>query len=106
MKKIIINLFHISASALFFNFNAAGQSYGNNMVQVDDSPFMRFAIYSGDVNQDGIVNIVDNQLIDNDIYNFTRGYVRTDLNGDNIVDLADASIVYNNAFNFVIKVTP
>jgi hypothetical protein len=85
--------------------NAANKSYGGNIVQVDNSP-VRFAIYSGDVNQDGIVDATDALLIDNDINNYVTGYVDTDVNGDYSVDATDALIVDNNANNFVGKVTP
>ncbi|MDQ3022715.1 MAG: hypothetical protein M3R36_19445 [Bacteroidota bacterium] len=95
-----------SSGTLTYDFTpAANKAYGNNMIQVDPSP-VKFGIYSGDVNQDGIIDLTDNELIDNDSYNFVTGYVRTDVNGDNIVDLADAAIADNNALNFVGKVTP
>jgi len=89
-----------------YNFtNASAQAYGNNMKQVDTSP-VYFAIYSGDVNQDGTVDLSDLGFIDNDASNFVTGYVRTDVNGDGVVDIADAAITDNNVFNFVSKVTP
>ncbi|MEO8210428.1 MAG: metallophosphoesterase [bacterium] len=95
-----------ASGTLTYNFtSAANKAYGNNQKQIDVSP-VAFGIYSGDVNQDGIVDITDNELIDNDSYNFATGYVRTDVNGDNIVDVADVAIADNNAFNFVIKLTP
>ena len=84
---------------------SAAQAYGSNMVQVDASP-VTFAIYSGDVNQDGFVDGSDGSLVDNDAFNFIGGYVSTDVNGDFIVDGSDAAIVDNNGFNFVGKVTP
>lgn len=76
-----------------------------NEVQVDDSP-LRFAIYSSDVNQDGIVDGTDSALIDNDAANFLAGYLSTDINGDNFIDESDASIADNNASNFVSMVRP
>ncbi|MBK9334387.1 MAG: hypothetical protein IPM96_18760 [Ignavibacteria bacterium] len=81
------------------------KAYGNNMILVDESP-VKFGIYSGDVNQDGIIDIVDGSLIDNDAFNFASGYVSTDLNGDEIIDVADAVYTDNNSFNFIGKVTP
>jgi len=93
-------------SLLTFDFTpAASQAFGNNMKQVDTSP-VRFAIYGGDVNQDGIVDGTDASLVDNDAFNFVTGYVTTDVNGDDIVDGSDAAIVDNNATNFVAKITP
>jgi hypothetical protein len=95
-----------TASQLTYNFsNASAQAFGNNMIQVDTSP-MRFAIYNGDVDQDGVVDATDAGAIDNDASNFVVGYVNTDLTGDNVTDASDAAIADNNAFNFVIKITP
>ena len=89
-----------------YNFTtAASQAFGNNMKQVDSSP-TRFAIYSGDVNQDGVVDGTDASVIDNDAFNFVKGYVAGDVNGDEIVDGSDAAVVDNNAANFVGKITP
>ncbi len=65
-----------------------------------------FAIFSGDVNQDGAVDLSDLSLIDNDVFNFASGYVITDINGDNVTDLADYSLADNNAANFVVKILP
>ncbi|MBK8983684.1 MAG: FG-GAP repeat protein [Ignavibacteria bacterium] len=83
----------------------SSKEYGSNEIQIDLSP-IRFGIYSGDVNQDGTVDLTDGSLIDNDAFNFVSGYVPTDVNGDGIVDLADAVFTDNNGFNFVSKITP
>jgi len=42
------------------------------MIQVDASP-VNFAIYRGDVNQDGVVDGSDEALLDNDASNFATG---------------------------------
>ena len=80
-------------------------AYGNNSILVDNSP-VRYAIYSGDVNQDGVVDATDALLIDNDANNFLTGYINTDVNGDYSVDATDALIVDNNSANFVSKIIP
>ena len=91
---------------LTYNFSTNSlQAYGSNEIQVDVSP-LRFAVYSGDTNQDGIVDATDAGAIDNDASNFVSGYVNTDLTGDAIVDASDAAIADNNASNFVSKITP
>ena len=90
------------------NYNlssSSSQAYGSNQIQVDTSP-VRFGIYSGDVNQDGVIDIADGSLIDNDAFNFESGYLATDVNGDGVIDLADAVFADNNGFNFVGKITP
>ena len=83
----------------------ANKAYGNNLSLVDNSP-VRFAMFSGDVNQDGTVDASDLSLIDNDAVNFVTGYVSTDLNGDNFVDATDFSLADNNALNFVSVIRP
>lgn len=90
-------------STLNYSFTSAQtQAYGNNTVIKGT----KFTIYSGDVNQDGAVDLADLTIIDNDANNFESGYVPSDVNGDYVVDVSDAAITDNNAFNFVIKVTP
>ena len=76
---------------------------GNNQVQVAPGVF---AIYSGDVNQDGSIDGSDFLIIDNDIQNFGGGYIVTDLNGDGSVDGLDFLIVDVNIQNFIGVVTP
>lgn len=96
----------IPGSAMNYNFtDALNKALGDNMKQVDAAP-VRFAIFSGDVNQDGIVDLTDNQLIDNDANNFLSGYVTTDLTGDNFVDINDGAIADNNGYNFVNVIRP
>ena len=81
-------------------------AYGNNEIQVDASPYNVFAFYSGDVNQDGFIDLTDVLTIYNDANNFLTGYVVTDLTGDSIVDLTDLLIAYNNSVNFVSVIKP
>lgn len=90
-------------SEINYNFtSSSSQAFGNNMILKGT----KYCIFSGDVNQDGTVDLTDLSLIDNDAYNFVSGYVSTDLTGDNFVDLDDLSIADNNAYNFVSVITP
>ncbi|MBI5728119.1 MAG: T9SS type A sorting domain-containing protein, partial [Ignavibacteriales bacterium] len=66
----------------------------------------RWCLYSGDANQDGIVDFGDLTLIDNDSYNFMSGYLVTDVNGDQYVDFGDLTICDNNSYNFVQVMKP
>jgi len=83
----------------------ANKAYGSNQVLVDASP-VKFGIYSGDVNQEGNVDLTDLLLVYNDAGTFVTGYVKTDVNGDNITDLSDVIITSNNAGKFVVKEIP
>ncbi|MFZ1320716.1 MAG: hypothetical protein WAT71_04095 [Ignavibacteria bacterium] len=103
-SKFGVNFFDDNTMNYDFAF-AANQAFGDNQTQVDASP-LRFAIWSGDVNQDGFIDVTDGGLIDNDAANFTTGYVPTDVNGDDIVDVEDAVFADNNGLNFVGKITP
>ncbi|MBK9227587.1 MAG: hypothetical protein IPL67_11190 [Ignavibacteria bacterium] len=90
------------------NYNMSDQqnrAFGNNLKQIDNSP-VRFAIFSGDVNQDGFVDGSDMSNIDNDAFNFVSGYVASDVNGDGTVDGSDGSITENNSFAFVGSIKP
>ena len=96
----------ISGTTMNYDFtDLASKAFGNNMQQVDNSP-LTFGIYSGDVTQDGIIDLSDIAVIDNDIFNFITGYVPSDLNADGLVDLTDMTYADNNAFNTIQKVTP
>ncbi len=90
-------------NSLSYNFTASSfQAFGNNLILKGT----KYCIYSGDVNQDGIIDASDLSLVDNDVFNSVSGYVLTDVNGDNFVDASDLSIVDNNAFNSVIMRRP
>ncbi|MCB0728212.1 MAG: hypothetical protein KDD00_12160, partial [Ignavibacteriae bacterium] len=95
-----------SAGTMTYDFsNAANKAFGNNQIQIDLSP-LKFAIYSGDQNQDGNVDLSDIVNVSNEAAYFTSGYFPTDMNGDNITDLNDVVITSNNASSFVAKIVP
>ncbi len=81
---------------------ASSQAYGNNLSQVGSE----FFGYSGDVNQDGLVDASDASIVGNDAFTGLSGYNASDVNGDGFVDGSDALFVDNNAFAFVQKLTP
>lgn len=91
---------------LNFDFSVSnGHAYGANQTQVDQIPIV-YAIFSGDVNQDRIVDLSDVLNIYNDANTFTSGYKVTDLTGDNFTDLTDILIAYNNSAAFVTVLRP
>jgi len=65
-----------------------------------------YAIYSGDVNQDGTVDASDMAKIDNDNSIFAFGYNSTDINGDGASDASDIAIVDNNQQLFLFYARP
>lgn len=84
---------------------SVSKAFGNNMIQVDNSP-VKYAVYNGDVNQNATIDLSDVILVYNDATNFVSGYNVTDVNGDNISDLSDVLITYNNSSNFVSVIRP
>jgi hypothetical protein len=81
---------------------AVTQAFGSNAVLKNT----KWCLYSGDVNQDGIVDFSDISAIDNDSFNFVSGYVTTDITGDFFVDFTDLSIGDNNSFSFIGVINP
>ncbi|MBK8553134.1 MAG: hypothetical protein IPL53_19575 [Ignavibacteria bacterium] len=81
-------------------------AYGNNLKLLTSSPFPVYGIYSGDVNQDGIVDASDLSQVENDAGNSLSGYVTSDVTGDDFVDAGDVSIVENNSLAGVSVITP
>lgn len=83
---------------------ASTQAYAGNQKEVATGVW---AFFSGDLSpQDGLIDVTDQGLIDNDIFNFVSGYAVTDITGDGLVDVTDQGIVDNNIFNFVGSLHP
>lgn len=100
------NLFNYLNPSISYDFtNSASQAYGSNQIQVSSNPSI-FAVYSGDVNQDGVIDILDAGMIDDDAFNYATGNLVTDLNGDMFVDVLDRAIADNNAFNYIGVIRP
>jgi lysophospholipase L1-like esterase len=66
----------------------------------------KYAIFSGDVNQDGSINLVDLQQAENSAKFIGLGYLNDDLNGDGVVDIFDLQIIDNNKILFLNKARP
>lgn len=90
-------------SVINYDFtNSITQAFGNNMKPKGS----KYCIFTGDENQDGIIDSED--IIDTytDAVNLSSGYLATDMNGDNFTDASDITIVYNNLINVVVKIVP
>ncbi len=93
----------VSGGVYLYDFTKSDlQAYGNNLTLKGS----KYCIYSGDVNQDGFIDLSDLLAILNDAGNFITGYVNTDLDADNIIELKDVLIAYNNSVNSVSVMTP
>ncbi|MBK7213178.1 MAG: carboxypeptidase regulatory-like domain-containing protein [Bacteroidales bacterium] len=92
-----------AGSTITYNFDLDTKAFGSNLAP---RPGGYWAIYSGDVNQDGLIDSSDMISVDNDAGNFSAGYMATDLNGDGLVDSGDMILLDNNAANFISTVHP
>ena len=103
MKKIVL----ICLGMLFANLlqaqTATNNAYADNQVEVEPGVF---AIYSGDINQDGFIDPFDYSILQSDVLSFAFGYVASDLNGDGFVDPYDYAIYQQNSLNFVSSIHP
>lgn len=87
-----------------YNFTTSdSKAFGNNQVEVKNGVY---ALYSGDMNQDGAIYAFDYVVIDPDISNGSSGYLSTDLNGDGSVDAFDYVILDPNIYSGIGASTP
>jgi hypothetical protein len=89
-----------SNTIITYAFDAPSKVYGNNIKEID-AIFGYYAIFGGDVTQDGYVDSGDYPDLVNDNYNYRTGYLVTDINGDSYVDSGDYPILVNNNYNYV-----
>lgn len=88
----------------YYDFSyAASQAYGSNQVEVASGVW---ALYSGDLNDDENIDLLDASILETDINSFKFGYYATDINGDGNVDLLDSPIVETNINNFIFSSHP
>ncbi len=81
--------------------DAQNKAYGDNLILVSTTP-VKWALYGGDVNQDGYVDPLDLSIVDQASFNYVSGRgVPADVNGDGYVDPLDLSITDQNSFNYV-----
>lgn len=94
----------ISASTPLYDFtNLASKAYGSNMILIEPGVW---ALYTGDINQDGNIDTIDYPIYEADTNNFVSGDIETDLNGDGNVDTIDYPLFELNANNFVSVMHP
>jgi hypothetical protein len=82
------------AGPFVYDFStAASQAYGSNMKQMGTV----YAVWAGDVTQDGHVDGSDMAAVDNASTLILKGYNAEDANGDGSVDGSDMAIIDNNS---------
>jgi hypothetical protein len=66
----------------------------------------KYALFSGDIDQDGTINSNDLQQIENNSKSLQFGYLKNDVNGDGVIDIFDMQMVENNKILFINKARP
>jgi len=91
-----------AGATISYDFSAASSAFGDNEILINGV----YCLYSGDVNQDGIIESSDMIAIDNLVSSFGAGYIPEDVNGDGLIDSSDMIMVDNNATVFIGSVLP
>ena len=82
-----------STSGSYDFTTAVNKAYGNNQALFSDG---LAAIYSGDVNQDNIINSTDFNIVNASVSLLLVGYQTSDLTGDNCIEASDYSLIENH----------
>lgn len=94
----------ILTQAMTYNFSTtATAAFGSNQTEIEAGIW---ALYVGDINQDGVVDGLDYNDWETDNNNFGTGYLATDINGDGIVDGLDFLFWELNNNDFVGTIKP
>ena len=84
--------------------NNISKAYGSNQTAVGNG---QYALFSGDINQDGYIDGSDYPAFDADSQNGIFGmYIATDLNGDGYVDGSDYPLFDANSQYGIYSITP
>ena len=87
-------------STINYALSTNTQAYGDYLKNVNGT-FPNYVIYTGDVNQDKSVGVLDMTAVDNKSKSFATGYLVEDINGDGSVGVLDMTIIDNNSKLFV-----
>jgi hypothetical protein len=96
----------VGASPVTYDFSdLQTKAFGNNMVKLSTTPDI-YGLYSGELNADENIDVLDLGILEIDVSNFLFGYEASDINGDGNVDILDNPILENNVNNFIYSVHP
>jgi hypothetical protein len=79
------------------------RAIGDNQVFLGNG---RYGLYSGDVNQDGAVDINDLSATIDQVRKGATGYIPEDINGDGFTDINDLSTVIDNVRKGIVIMAP
>ncbi len=77
--------------------------FGANTIELESGVY---GLYSGDVNQDEVIDATDAVNLINDVENSAFGALTTDLNGDGAIDNTDIPFLLNNSGNSIFSNKP
>jgi len=88
----------VGSTPLTYDFTTdITQAFEDNMLDLEGNGSV-FAFFSGDINQDDVIDGSDAIDLENDIFNSEFGVKITDLNGDGSVDTSDSPYFQNNQY--------
>ncbi|MBL7771825.1 MAG: PKD domain-containing protein [Chitinophagaceae bacterium] len=93
----------LSDTVVYDMTTSSVQAYGGNLIEITNGVF---GLFSGDINQDGSIDVFDYLIMDPDIVAGSFGYFSTDLNGDGSVDAFDFLVVENHIAEGITANTP
>jgi hypothetical protein len=94
-------------SSNLYDFTIASNTFTNGLnIPQKLMPDSNYAMFSGDVNQDGTIDIFDLQNLENAVILFEFGYLVNDCNADGIEDVFDMQIIENNSDLFLYYARP
>ena len=102
-SEFILEIFALTFLSIENDFTtSSNKAFGNNLKLVGS----KYCIYSGDVNQDGIIASQDLNSVFTDNTNGITGYTATDLNGDMYTESDDLIKVFMNNYLGVTRKKP
>ena len=82
-----------NTTALYDFSSSVNMAFGSNMIGIGSIA----AIFSGDIDRDGLIDSSDMAIVDNDAAYAVNGYLDADINGDGLVDASDFAFLDNNS---------
>lgn len=86
-------VFFSGTTAEYYFSNTATNTFSENVKDLGDG---NFALFSGDTDQNGQIELNDNVNVGNSALLFSSGYLPNDLNGDGVIESVDFGLVENN----------
>lgn len=96
---------NFSENVINYSFNSLESVYGSNLKSMENGFYV---IYSGDINQDGFIDLSDQSNLETNIFYQipVTSYSGADLNGDTVFNDADRAIMEANRNSFVVARLP